>query len=165
MTRALIVIDVQEEYFPGGLMPLWQPEAVEVRIVDGISRLRKAGDRVILIRHVAIESGSPFAIGGAGVAIRPAILASAGEAAIVAKSVPDAFQDTGLASHLDGVDTLLLCGMMTQNCVVFTALSDAAVRYDVRVAGDWCTAPTEQVHRIALRALASKVTVVEGASL
>ncbi|MGR6329124.1 isochorismatase family protein [Sphingomonas sp. XXL09] len=165
MTRALIVIDVQEEYFPGGLMPLWQPEAVEARIVAGMARVRQAGDRVLLIRHVAIESGGPFAIGGAGVAIRSAILAAAGDAAIVPKSVPDAFQDTDLVSHLDGVDTLLLCGMMTQNCVVFTALSHAAAGYDVRVIGDWCTAPTEQVHRIALRALASKVEVIYGDSL
>jgi nicotinamidase-related amidase len=54
----------------------------------------------------------------------------------------------------------MICGMMTQNCVVFTAMSRAADRFRIRVIGDLCTAPTETVHRIALNALSSKTEVV-----
>lgn len=49
--------------------------------------------------------------------------------------------------------------MMTQNCVVFTALSRAADAFRPRVVADLCTAPTEIVHRIALAALRSKNAV------
>ncbi len=163
MSRALIVIDIQNDYFPGGALPLFQPVETEARIVAAIEAARRAGDRVILVQHVSKASGGLFDATGAGVAIRPAILAAAGEAPVVTKHVADAFQDTDLDTHLTGIDTLLVCGMMTQNCVVFTAMSRAADAFQVRVVGDLCTAPIEPVHRIALGALGSKLTVCKAA--
>jgi len=77
----------------------------------------------------------------------------------VTKHVADAFQDTDLAARLAGTEELLVAGMMTQNCVVFTAMSRAADPFRVRVVGDLCTAPTQTVHRIALAALRSKLDV------
>jgi len=160
MTRALLVIDIQNDYFPGGTLPLHQAEEVETRVVAAIERARRAGDRVVLVRHVSPAKTGLFAEGGSGVAIRPAILSAAGDAPVVTKQVADAFQDTDLAEHLAGVDELLVCGMMTQNCVVFTAMSRDAEGFDVGVIGDLCAAPSEIVHRIALNALGSKLRVV-----
>ncbi|WP_158968279.1 isochorismatase family protein [Chachezhania sediminis] len=159
MSRALLVIDIQNDYFPGGVLPLHDAEAVEGRVVAAIGRARRAGDRVIAIRHVSQAETGLFAAGGDGVSIRPAILAAVGDAPVVTKTFADAFQDTDLARHLEGATDLLVCGMMTQNCVVFTAMSDAAAKFDVTVIGDLCTAPSEIVHRIALGALASKLRV------
>lgn len=164
MTRALVIIDIQNDYFPGGVLPLFEAEAVEARLVEAIGKARDAGDKVILVRHVSKASAGLFAKDGEGIGIREAILKAAGDAPVVTKSVADAFQDTDLASHLDGVDELLVCGMMTQNCVVFTAMSRAADGYDVTVLGDLCTAPSEIVHKIALNALGSKTKVAEAAS-
>jgi nicotinamidase-related amidase len=160
MTRTLLVIDVQNEYFPGGALPLWQPEEAEARIVTAIGQARAAGDKVVLVQHVGKPDARLFAEGGVGVAIRPAILAAAGDAPIVTKQFADAFQDTDLASHLADTDVLLISGMMTQNCVVFTALSRAADDLRLQVVGDLCTAPAEVVHMIALNALSSKGLVV-----
>lgn len=78
---------------------------------------------------------------------------------MVVKQVADAFQETDLASHLDGVETLLIGGMMTQNCGVFTVMSEAARAFDVIVVEDLCAAPTEAVHQVALSALRSKLKV------
>jgi nicotinamidase-related amidase len=163
--RALLVIDIQNDYFPGGVLPLWQAEETEARIVAAIAKARAAGDRIVLVRHVSKAPSGLFAAGGAGVAIRPAVLEAAGEAPVVTKQVADAFQDTDLAQRLEGVDELLAAGMMTQNCVVFTAMSRAADAYRVRVVGDLCTAPSEIVHRIALNALGSKLEVVTAQSI
>ncbi|SRR5690606_7931973 len=165
MPRTLLVIDIQNDYFPGGVLPLWQPEETEARIVAAIGKARAAGDRVVLVRHVSKAKAGLFAADGPGVAIRPAILEAAGDAPVVTKHVADAFQDTDLASHLEGTDELLVCGMMTQNCVVFTAMSRAADAWRVRVLGDLCTAPTEVVHKIALNALGSKTQVVDSAAV
>jgi nicotinamidase-related amidase len=49
--------------------------------------------------------------------------------------------------------------MMTQNCVVFTAMSKAAEKFNIIVVEDICAAPTETVHKIALSALRSKLDV------
>ncbi len=165
MSRALLVIDIQNEYFPGGALPLHQAQETEARIVAAIARARQAGDRVVLVRHVAKAATGLFGAAGAGIAIRPAILAAAGDAPVVTKSFADAFQDTDLARHLDGVGELLVCGMMTQNCVVFTAMSLDAKRFEVRVVGDLCAAPAEIVHLIALNALESKVKVLQSAEI
>lgn len=165
MTRAFLVIDIQNDYFPGGVLPLWQPEETEARIVSAIGRARAGGDRVILIRHVSKTPTGLFAAGSVGVDIRQAILGAAGNAPVVTKHYADAFQETDLADHLAGVHELLVAGMMTQNCVVFTALSRAADGLRVRVIGDLCTAPTEAVHRIALNALGSKIEVATAADV
>ena len=162
MARTLLVIDIQNDYFPGGTLPLWQAEATEARLVEAIGKARAAGDRVVLVQHVSTASQGLFAPGGEGVNIRPAILAAAGDAPVVVKHKADAFQDTHLAKVLGDTQELVICGMMTQNCVAFTALSRDADRYRLRVAGDLCTAPLEVVHRIALNAIGSKVAVTDG---
>lgn len=159
MTRTLLVIDVQNEYFPGGALPLWQAEETEARIVLALGKARACGDRVVLIKHVSRASTGLFAADSPGVAIRPAVLNAAREALIVTKADADAFQGTELGDHLIGSHELLLCGTMTQNCVVFTALSRLSEGFDVHVVGDLCTAPSEVVHRIALSALGSKLRV------
>lgn len=159
MTRALVVIDIQNDYFPGGVLPLHQAQEAEGRIAAAIGRAKAAGDRVILVRHVSTAKEGLFAAEGAGIAIRPAILAAAGDAPVVTKQFADAFQETDLARHLDGVKMLLVCGMMTQNCVVFTAMSQAARAYDTSVIADLCAAPSDIVHKIALNALGSKLTL------
>ncbi|MEO9529020.1 isochorismatase family protein [Roseibium sp.] len=159
MNRALLVIDIQNDYFAGGALPLHQAEEVEARVVAAIGRAIKAGDRIVLVRHVSGAETGLFAAGGSGNAVRPSILAAAGNAPVVVKQVADAFQNTDLSRHLEGVEDLLICGMMTQNCVVFTAMSQAAEPFDVTVIGNLCAAPTEAVHKIALNALGSKLRV------
>lgn len=163
MTRCLLIIDIQNDYFPGGKLPLWQAEETETRIVQAIQTARAQGDKVILVQHVSTSASGLFAKDSEGVAIRPAIVAAAGDAPVVIKHVADSFQDTTLAQHLAGVDELLICGMMTQNCVVFTAMSQDAQAFSPRVIGDLCAAPSEVVHMIALNALGSKLGVINAA--
>lgn len=161
MTRALIVIDIQNEYFPGGNLPLFEAAETEARIIAAIGRAREAGDRIILVRHELPPTEGLFAAGSSGAAIRDGVLAEAGDAPVVTKHFADAFQETDIASHLDGVDQLLICGMMTQNCVAFTALSELHRISDVTVIGDLCAAPLEVVHVIALSAIGSKRRLVD----
>ncbi len=76
MTRTLLVIDVQNDYFPGGHLPLWQPEQPR-RGSRTPSALRGArGDKVVLVQHVSPEAEGLFAAGSHGGQIRPAILAA-----------------------------------------------------------------------------------------
>jgi len=55
---------------------------------------------------------------------------------------------------------LVLCGMMTQNCVTHTALSRRADDYrQVTVLTDACTTTTEMLHLIAVDGLSTRVTL------
>jgi isocitrate dehydrogenase len=59
-----------------------------------------------------------------------------------------------------GTTELLLCGMMTQNCVTHTAISKAAEKYNVCILVDCCTTVSEILHLLALHAVSTRVKLV-----
>ncbi|RQO62422.1 cysteine hydrolase [Paucibacter sp. KBW04] len=163
---ALLLIDIQMDYFPGGLFPLWQPEAALSRSLAALRRARELGMPVVLVQHVADPAKGPapfFNQSSAGVALHPDLLAAAGpEPLIVIKRFADSFEGTTLEATLSdlGVEALLIGGMMTQNCVAFTALSKAAEKYRLRILPDCCTSVSEMIHRIALSGVSTRVSLV-----
>jgi nicotinamidase-related amidase len=58
-----------------------------------------------------------------------------------------------------GVNELLICGMMTQNCVTHTAISKSAEKYKVCILPDCCTTVDEMIHNIALHAVSPRVAL------
>ncbi len=168
--RALIVIDLQNDYFPDGKFPLWNTEAVLGQVESAIARARAQGMPVILVQHIAdAPNGTApfFNTGTPGVALHPRLLAAAPNAVVVTKAQADSFLNTTLEQELIklGVEELLICGMMTQNCVTHTAISKAAEKYRVSVLGDCCASVSQMIHVIALKALAARVPVVESAGV
>lgn len=160
---ALLVIDVQNDYFDNGSFPLWNTKQALKEILNAIQTAKEQDTAVVLVQHVA-ESESPlFAEGSEGVKLHQAILDAAPEAPIVTKTHADAFQETNLAQVLEEleVDRLVICGMMTQNCVTHTAISDAADPYQVSILPDACTTREELLHFIALEAIQAKVTYTD----
>ncbi len=164
---ALIVIDVQNDYFADGAFPLWQADAALSQVEAAVAHARAHHVPVILVQHIAAGPAPFFNRDSHGVAIHPRLLAAAPEAPVVIKTHADSFLETDLQATLDalGVDSLWLCGMMTHNCVTHTALSPAAARYSVTVLGDASTTVSEILHILALRALAPRVAVKTVAAL
>ena len=83
--------------------------------------------------------------------------------AVAWRPFADAFVATDLTATLTGLGAteLLICGMMTQNCVTHTALSRAAEPYAISVLTDACTTVSEVLHHIALHALSTRVTLTD----
>jgi nicotinamidase-related amidase len=163
MNKALLLIDLQNDYFPGGKFPLWNTAAVLTNIEQAIKAARTQGIPVIHIQHIANKGIAPFFNQGtAGAQIHPRILAAAPDAPIVVKEYADSFFGTKLEETLSGlgVDELLVCGMMTQNCVTHTAISKSAEKYKVSILPDCCTTVDEMLHNIALHALSTRVSLV-----
>jgi len=165
MSKVLLVIDVQNDYFPGGAFPLWNTEATLRNTERAIRQATEKGVPVIHIQHVANPANgiSPFFNEGtAGVEIHPVIRAAAPDAPIVVKCFADSFVDTPLEETLTrfGATELLVCGMMTQNCVTHTAISKAAEKYRVTILPDCCTTVSELLHLIALHAVSTRLPLV-----
>ena len=163
--RALIVIDLQNDYFPDGKFPLWNTEAVLGQVESAIARARAQGVAVILVQHIADapNGAAPFFNAGTrGVELNPRILAAAPDAVVVTKAQADSFLNTTLEEKLAalGVEELLICGMMTQNCITHTALSPQAANYQVAVLSDACSSVSQMIHLIALRALADRIPLL-----
>ena len=162
MRKALIVIDVQNDYFPEGNFPLWNTLAVTERIIDCIQRARAKDIPVILVQHIVLPEKGPapfFNAGTEGARIHQRILEAAPDAPVVVKEFADSFHQTRLEEILSQlqVEELLVCGMMTHNCVTHTAISKAAEKYKVTVLSDCCTTVSEILHLIALNGLSTRV--------
>lgn len=165
MSKALIVIDLQNDYFPGGAYPLWNAEGTLAQLERAIGAARDANIPVIHVQHVADPSAGPspfFNAGTPGVEIHGAIREAAPDGPVVVKAFADSFEQTKLEELLSGlgVTELLVAGMMTQNCVTHTAISKAAEKYAVSVLADCCTTVDEMLHVIALHALSTRVKLV-----
>jgi nicotinamidase-related amidase len=164
---ALIVIDVQNDYFPTGAYPLHDTQAVLERTVQAVRSAQAQGLPVVLVQHVAKGPSPFFNADTEGVQIHPLLRAAAPDAPVVVKGHADSFLNTTLQTTLAtlGVDSLWLCGMMTHNCVTHTALSPQAQGYTVRVLEDLCTTVDPMIHAIALSALRDRVEVLSAQTL
>ncbi|WP_158108252.1 cysteine hydrolase family protein [Vibrio furnissii] len=159
---ALIVIDLQNDYFPAGAYPQYQAEQVLAHTLSAIDIAQQRGWPVVLVQHVGGAEAPFFKAGSDGVQLHSALLAQAPAGVVVEKQHADSFLNTTLSDVLraQNIRELVVCGMMTQNCVTHTALSPAASDYSVRVLSDACSAPDAMVHGIALRALSDRVPLI-----
>ncbi|MBM95263.1 MAG: cysteine hydrolase [Oceanospirillaceae bacterium] len=162
---ALLIIDLQNDYFADGAFPLWQAEETKDKLVDLIKAAQARGITPIHVQHIANPANgiAPFFNEGTeGVAIHADILAVAPDAPVVIKHFADGFEQTNLESVLAerGIKKLLIAGMMTQNCVTHTAISKAAEKYEVSVVMDASTTVSEMIHLIALNAISNRVGLV-----
>lgn len=162
MKTALLVIDVQNEYFAGGKFPQENADETAQKIAAEIRRAQTDGRLVVGVRHVSPEGAALFARGSHGADLHTSVADLLSDKPLVQKAHADCFLETDLAEILTrhGIEALDICGMMTQNCITHTALSPAAAAYRVRVLGGLCAAPSELIHQIALRALADRIAVV-----
>ena len=116
--RALLVIDVQNEYFTGQL-PIEYP-LVDIslpNITAAMHAARAAGVPVIVVQHDAPQGSPVFAKGSASWQLHPQVAAIEADHHLH-KTMGSAFAGTDLREWLDsrGVDTLTIVGYMTHNC-------------------------------------------------
>lgn len=164
--QALIIIDIQNDYFPGGK---WTLEGAD-KAADNAARLlaaaRQKGDLVVHVRHEFESADAPFfAPGSQGSAIHSKVAPTAGEP-VVLKHKVNAFLGTDLKQTLDQhqVEAVTIVGSMSHMCIDAASRAAADFGYDVTVAHDACATlalefdgkqvPAAQVHGSAMAALA-----------
>ena len=139
MRQALLIIDIQKDYFPGGQVPLSEPAAAAQAAAKLLAAARERGIPVVHIHHsMPPDRGVPFLIEGTeGQRVHETVEPAEGEP-VVTKQFPNAFRETSLLAVLRGleVDALILCGMMTHMCVDFTARAAFDLGFNVSIAAD-----------------------------
>ena len=182
--RALIVVDLQQEYQSQGKLPLSGLEDAVANARRLLDAARANGGLIIHIRHETPGGSAdvPFAPGTPAVDII-AEAAPQGEEAVLIKHYPNSFRDTELKRRLDdaGITEVVIVGAMSHMCIDATARAAFDFGYGVTVAHDACATmglsfdgrdvPAEQVHAAFMAALAfaygrivSTSEVLEGAS-
>lgn len=147
MTKAvLLLIDIQNDYFPGGAWEVDGMEAAAAKAASLLTAARAAGLPVIHIRHEATNPAIPFfQPGTSGAEIHSSVAPLLGEEVIL-KHRPNAFLGTPLAEKLDGLtpETLLIVGAMSQMCIDASTRAAVDLGYKSVVLHDACAARRQQ---------------------
>jgi nicotinamidase-related amidase len=121
--RALVVIDVQNEYFDGGGLPIEHPPIDQTlpNVTRAMDAARQAGVPVVVVRHHAPAGAPVFQAGTPAGELHEAVAARPRDH-LVTKAFPSVFTGTDFAAWLQarGIDTLAVAGYMTHNCVAST---------------------------------------------
>jgi nicotinamidase-related amidase len=140
MSQALLLIDLQNDYFPGGDYTLAGIEAASERAAELLARFRDAGRPLIHVRHEFASAEAPFFRPGTlGAEIHPSVAPAAGET-VVTKGAVNAFQGTDLKQRLDalGVGELVIAGAMSHMCIEGATRAAADLGYKCQVIHDAC---------------------------
>ncbi|WP_336335441.1 cysteine hydrolase family protein [Pseudomonas putida] len=138
--KALIVVDIQNDYFPGGLWPLSQVEAAAAKAAEVIAAFRDSGDLVVHIRHEFTSQDAPFfRPDSEGAQIHPSVINQPGEP-VVLKHYINSFRETDLKPILDqaGVSEVVVVGNMSHMCVDGITRASVDFGYQTTVLHDAC---------------------------
>lgn len=165
MTTTLLIVDIQNDYFPDGKMEL----EGSLESGEGAARLlayfRQQRLPTVHIQHLSTRPGATFFLPNTpGAEIHPCVQPLAGET-IIQKHYPNSFRETRLLEHLRslGSERLVICGMMTHMCIDATTRAAADLGFACLLAHDACATralafddqkvPASQVHTAFLAAL------------
>lgn len=161
----LLVIDVQNFYFPGGKLPLTGPEAASQRARALLDAFRARGWPVVHVLHLAKGQAAPEPASGDPAYRAHGDVAPLPGEPVIGKREANAFRDTDLLATLRrlGTTRLVIAGMQTHMCVEAAARAAADLGFEVTVAHDACATrplafggvevPAAQVHAAALAAM------------
>lgn len=122
MSRALLVIDVQNEYFTGAF-PITHPTGHLEQILGAMDAAASRRVPTVVIQHHVMQADRPFFQKGTpGWELHPEIAARPCDQ-LIEKTLPGSFTDTSLESWLRGrgVTTVTIAGYMTHMCCDTTA--------------------------------------------
>jgi nicotinamidase-related amidase len=140
MNKALIIIDVQNDYFENGPAELVGANEASEKAKLVLERFRNENGLIIHIQHVANRpSATYFLPETMGVEIHENVTPKPGEK-IVVKHFPNSFRATGLLEYLraNSITDLVICGMMTHMCVDSTTRAANDYGFTCVVIGDAC---------------------------
>lgn len=172
--RALIVVDVQNDYFAGPLSIQYPPrEDSLANITRAMDEARDSGIPILTVQHIFPADAPVFAEGSEGARLHPDVARRADQVTEnVTKQFASVFAADGVTDWLRerGVDTLTLVGYMTNNCILGTAAGAEPLGFAVEVLADATGAihlaneagsiPARQVHETLLALLHSNWAAV-----
>jgi len=170
--RALVVVDVQNDYNGGNLAIQHPPFAETVaNVARAMDAAASAGIKIIVVKQIAPETSPMFAKGSHGGELH-AEIARRGRDHYVEKTLPSAFTGTDLETWLraNAIDTIAVVGYMTHNCDLSTIIHAVHMGFAVEFLSDASGsvpyansagyASAEDIHRVVSVVLQSRFAAV-----
>jgi nicotinamidase-related amidase len=140
MNNCLLLVDIQNDYFPKGKMELANMDTAAANARSLLQHYRKSGLPVVHIQHYSVRPGSTFFVPETtGVEINELVAPENGEP-VVKKNFPNSFRDTALLEILQrqNINTLTICGAMSHMCIDATTRAAFDLGFRCVVAEDAC---------------------------
>lgn len=140
MNIALLIIDIQNDYFEGGKMVLEGAERASLSAKLILEKFRKKNLPVIHIRHLAVRPEATFFLPDTpGSEIYKNVEPLENEKVII-KHFPNSFRETDLLEYLKEkeITDLVICGMMTHMCIDATVRAAKDFVFNITLIGDAC---------------------------
>ena len=140
MSKALLIVDIQNDYFPGGKMELVGSTDAGKKAQTLLRAFRERGEPIVHIQHLSVRPGASFFVPGSeGAEIHESVRPLTNET-VFQKNFPNSFRQTPLLDHLKqkGVTQLVIAGMMTHMCVDATTRAAFDLGFECRLAHDAC---------------------------
>ncbi len=167
MKTGLILVDIQNDYFSGGKVPLEGIDEAAQNAKELLAFFRNKKLSTYHIQHLSLSKEVPFFVPDTtGVDIHESIK-PAPEDKIIQKHFPNSFRETELLEALraDGIEEVVICGAMSHMCIDATTRAAADLGFKCQVIHDACatrdlvfgdtTVPASQVHASFMAALGS----------
>ena len=174
MAKALLLVDIQNDYFPGGAMELAGSVEAGDRARLLLAAFRRRSLPVVHVQHVALHPGATFFLPGTpGVDIHDCVAPERHEI-VVRKSFPNGFRETPLLERLRElkISELVVAGMMTHMCIDSTVRAAFDLGFECSLAHDACatkalsmggiTVPAAMVHAAFIASLNGSFAKVLG---
>ncbi|MBJ2121969.1 isochorismatase family protein [Arthrobacter sp. MSA 4-2] len=138
--RALVLVDVQQQYFSGPLEIQYPPHEQSLpRITAAIDAATAAGIPIAVVQHSAGEGAPVFAPGTPEFELHAEVQARRTDAwKSIVKQYGSVYAGTDLTAwlHENDVDTVTLLGYMTNNCILGSAVEAEALGFTTEVLSD-----------------------------
>jgi len=138
---ALLLIDIQNDYFQGGKFPLNEMDAALKQSAKLLDAFRKNNLSVIYVRHETLTTDAPFFHKGSDGACIHSTLTPKDSEPVITKHNINSFKDTNLKEILDaqGVETVVIVGAMSHMCIDAVTRAASDFGYNCAIAHDACT--------------------------
>ncbi len=140
MNTALILVDIQNDYFPGGKMVLEGSLEAGQKAADLLAYFRQAQLPRVHIQHISVRPGATFFLPDTtGVQIHELVQPIQGER-VIRKNYPNSFRNTPLLETLQElqIKRLVIAGMMTHMCIDATTRAAFDLGFECWLAQDAC---------------------------
>ncbi|MFE6138788.1 cysteine hydrolase family protein [Bacillus sp. NPDC057893] len=165
MKTALLLVDIQNDYFPNGKMELRNPVEASEYADQLLQHFRVNNEPIFHIQHVAIKDSATFFLPNTeGVHIHENVRPLR-EETVILKHYPNSFRETNLLEQLQRLDIehVVICGMMTHMCIDATVRAAFDFGFRCTVIHDACatknlsfknaTIPAVYIHNTILASL------------